>query len=66
MSVPTVGETYSQMMEHVRKAQENAAMMAHLLNAEGKTNRGIQWLAVSENLKKMQDLLIKLATGRLQ
>jgi hypothetical protein len=66
MNVPTVGETFSQMMEHVRKAQEASAMLAHLYNAEGKTGSGIAWLAVSENFKTMQHKLIELAKGRLQ
>ena len=63
--VPTAGETYAQLMEFIRQAQESAAMMAHLVRDD---NRELakQWLAVSENFKKMQHSLTKLAMGRMQ
>ena len=31
-SVPTQGETYAKLMENLRHAQENSAMLAHLAN----------------------------------
>lgn len=65
MGIPTQGETYSRLMEHLRKAQEESAMMAHLLQANDSTRLAIQWLAVSENFKRMQDQLTKLAMGRM-
>lgn len=67
MSVPTQGETFSQLMEHIRKAQEAAAMLAHLHNAQDPNNRmALQWLAVSENFKKMQHTLTQLAMRKMQ
>jgi hypothetical protein len=65
MRLPTSGETYSRLMEHLRKAQEESAMMAHLVHDD---NRELarQWLIVSENFKRMQYSLTRLGTGRLQ
>jgi hypothetical protein len=65
MTVPTIGETYSQLMEHVRKAQEAAAMLAHLHKANDNHRAALSWLAVSENFKKMQHKLTQLAMGRM-
>lgn len=64
MSVPTQGETYSQLMEHVRKAQESCAMMAHLTRDED-IARADAWLHISELFKKMQYKFTELAMGRL-
>jgi hypothetical protein len=66
MSVPTVGECYTQLGYHLVMAQEKAAMLAHLFNAEGRTQMGIMWLGVAENFKKTQYQLSKLIEGRLQ
>jgi hypothetical protein len=69
MSIPTKGETYYRLMEHLRLAQEDAAMLMHLENAEGGgpgtvLSRG--WWNVTENLKKMQGLITSLAKRGLQ
>lgn len=65
MSVPTIGEQYSQLMEHLRLAEENAAMIAHLHHAQDRRGWAVQWLKVSEGFKKMQHTLTELAMGRL-
>jgi hypothetical protein len=65
MSVPTTGETYSKIMEYLRKLQEETAMMAHLTAAQDDKELAIRWLAVSENFKKMQHSFTMLATGRM-
>lgn len=69
MNVPTIGDEYSQLMENLRHAQEHAAMIAHLHNADG-TGKGMvlgrAWLHVSENFKQLQFRLTELAKGRLQ
>jgi len=65
MSVPTTGETYSQLMEHLRKAQEAAAMLAHLHKANDHHETSRRWLLVSENFQKMQYTLTQLATRSL-
>lgn len=69
MSIPTHGETYSKLIEHLRLAQEDAAMLAHLRNAEGDDKGRLLakgWLVVSEGLKQMQYKVTLLAQGRLQ
>jgi hypothetical protein len=69
MSIPTVSEQYAQLMEHIRKAQENAAMIAHLHNADGDAPGmvlGRAWLHVEDGLNKMAMTVTKLAQGRLQ
>lgn len=66
MTIPTIGETYFKLNEHITKAQEAAAMLAHLHNAEGRTKMGIMWLAVSENFRKSQYKLQELIESKLQ
>lgn len=65
MGIPTQGETYSRILEHLRLLQEESAMMAHLLQANDSTSLALAWLAVSENFKKMQYQLTQLAMGRM-
>lgn len=65
MSIPTQGETYSRILEHLQLLQEETAMMAHLLQANDSTKLALSWLAVSENFKKMQYQLTQLAMGRM-
>jgi len=65
-TVPTVGECFARLTEYLRKAQEEAATIAHLENANDQHEQALRWLAVSENFKKMQHSLISLATKRLQ
>jgi hypothetical protein len=69
MAVPTKGETYYRLMEHLRLAQEDAAMLMHLENAEGDgpglaIGRG--WWHVTEHIKKMQEHITALAKRGLQ
>jgi hypothetical protein len=66
MSVPTQGEAYSKLMEYLRLAQEEAATLAHLANANDDRKLALSWLAVSENFKKMQHSITTLATRGLQ
>ena len=71
MGVPTQGECFARLVEHVRKAQEEAAMLAHLYNADGRTGgkdrtMALGWLAVSEQLKKFVHTVTEFAKGRLQ
>lgn len=66
--LPTRGLTYSKLLEHLREAQECAAMMGHLTKAEGTHSDdaiGDGWLTVSENLRRMQHIITMLATSRL-
>ncbi len=66
MSIPTISEEYSKLMEHLRMAEENAAMIAHLHNANDKRGLAIMWLKVSENFKNLQYTIAQLAQGRMQ
>lgn len=66
MSVPTKGETYAKLMEHLRKAQEESAMLAHLFNMENNNPYSLHWLAVSENFKRTQYIVTALAKRGLQ
>lgn len=69
MSIPTRGETYAQLTEHLRKAQEACAMMAHLHNTEdNKVDRLLArgWLGMEELMKRIVHQVVELAKGRLQ
>ena len=60
MSIPTKGEEFAKLMEHLRYAQENSAMLAHLTRDESNlTAQG--WLAVSEMFKLIQHKVTELA-----
>ena len=66
MSVPTQGESYSKLIEYLRKAQEEAATLGHLASANDNRLTALGWLTVSEALKKMQHHITLLAQGKLQ
>jgi hypothetical protein len=65
LNLPTTGETFAILVEHLRKAQESCATLAHLtrdsdhLHAQG-------WLAIEEMLKKTVRTVTQLATRRMQ
>lgn len=65
MSIPTKGEAYSKLTEYLRKAQEEASMLAHLHRDESKV-KADGWLAISEALKLMNYKVGQLATRGLQ
>lgn len=65
MSLPTEGEEFAKLIEHLRKAQEAAAMIAHLSNDKSKiVSRG--WLAVEEHFKKLQHTITQMAVRKMQ
>lgn len=66
ISVPTQGEKFAEFIEHVRKAQEAAAMLGHLAKANDDDMMGQGWLAISEMMKLTCINATKLATRRLQ
>jgi hypothetical protein len=61
MSLPTTGEEFAKLIEHLRKAQEAAAMLSHL-EADNSTTLSQGWLAVSEMLKSTVIKVTELAT----
>lgn len=66
MSVPTRGETFAQLIEYLRLAQEAAAILSHLDRANDQRTNALGWMAVSEGLKLMQHNVTQLATKALQ
>lgn len=66
MTVPTEGECFSRLIEYIRLAQEEAAMISHLHNANDRPGAAMAWLKVSENLRKAQYVITSIAQGRLQ
>lgn len=66
MSLPSSGETFAKLIEHLRRAQEDAAMLAHLNAADDNRLIAQGWLAVSEMLKKTQYNVTNLAKRGLQ
>lgn len=76
MNLPTRHDTFAKLLESLRIAQEQSAIIAHLHNAnvaEGLIGNSSKertmaraWLAVSEALKVMQHQIIQLAQGRMQ
>lgn len=68
MSIPTKGETFARLLEHLRLAQEDAAMMAHLENSQGQSGTLIAkgWLGVSELIKRMIHQVTEMAMKGLQ
>lgn len=65
MSIPTEGDLFAKLIEYLRLSQETTATLSHLAaaNDRGLTSRG--WLAVSEQMKVMQRVVTKIATGKL-
>jgi hypothetical protein len=66
MTVPTQGETFAKLLEHLRLAQEDAANMAHLCNANDEQPLARAWLSITELLKRMQHNVTHLARKGLQ
>ena len=61
MTVPTRAETYAQLVEHIAKAQEASAMMAHLTRDDDRILAN-GWLKISELFKRLNHEVIMLAT----
>lgn len=65
MTVPTKGEAFSKLLEHLRLAQEESATLAHLHRDDSRI-KALGWLTVTEALKKMINHVTALATKGLQ
>jgi 3-dehydroquinate dehydratase len=63
---PTSGESFAKMIHHIREAQEQAAILAHLANANDDKTMALGWLAVTEQFKKMVHIVTKMAMGKMQ
>jgi len=69
MTVPTQGETFSKLLEHIRLAEEQAAMMGHLARAQGTPKDQALangWLQISQLFNRVAIKVTELAQGRLQ
>lgn len=67
--IPTRGLAFSKLCEHLREAQDAAAMLAHLHNTEGSAmDRTLAhgWLGIEELLKRMVHQVTALAANKLQ
>lgn len=65
MSVPSKGEAFAILLDHLRYAQEQAATLGHLAYSDQDHTLGEAWLQVSENLRRAQDIIMRLATKGL-
>lgn len=69
MSIPTHGETYAKLFEHLRLAQEDCALLAHLTRAEGgKKSHAVAdgWISISELMKRIEYQVTQLAQRKMQ
>ena len=67
--VPTRGDTFARLVHHLREAQDHAAMLAHLYNADGDAKGmtiGRGWLRVEDMLKRMIHTVTEIAKGYVQ
>lgn len=58
-------DTFAQMLEYLRMAEEAAYTIGHLRKANDDNLTGQGWLAIGEMLKLTQRNITKLATGSL-
>lgn len=65
MGIPTQGEEFAKLVEHLRKAAECAAMLTHL-NRDDSKFLAQGWLGVNELLMRLVAQVTKLAIGKLQ
>jgi hypothetical protein len=61
MGLPTKSEKYAEIIEHLIRCQEAAAMIAHLVRDDDRLHAQ-GWLAVSEMFKRTQHQITELAT----
>lgn len=70
MSIPTQGETLSQLIEHLRLAQEKAYEMSHLTRSMSMSRKDNAladgWFSIGELLKRMNHQVIQIGQGKLQ
>jgi len=65
----TRSEVYAKLLDHVREAQDCAALMAHLHNTENNDMDKLLakgWLAMSEMFKLTAHQVTELASNKLQ
>jgi hypothetical protein len=65
MTLPTQGEQFAIAIEHLRKAQEAFATLAHLTRDDSKTIADA-WLKCSELMRRVEHQITDLARGKWQ
>jgi len=65
MSIPTSGETFTQLIEHLTKAQEACSTLSHLEGLNRSPIKARGWSAVAEMLKLTIHNVTALATKGL-
>ena len=68
MTVPTRGEIYSKLLEHIHMAEEHSASMGHLHNTEdghGDKRIAKEFYKLSEGFRRLAIVVTHLAQGRL-
>ena len=66
--LPERGVVYAQMMDHLREAQECAALLAHLHNTESNDRDKLiakGWLLIAELFRRIQHQVTEMAKGRI-
>ena len=63
--LPTEADLYQKLIEGLRVAQEDAAMLSHIRGLNSGTAAARGWLIISEQLKAMQRAVIAIAVGKL-
>ena len=66
MSVPTKGEAFALLIDHLRYAQEQAAILGHLAHSDQDSRLGDAWLTVSDLMKTVQIQVIEMAKKGMQ
>ena len=59
-------DTFSQLLEHLRLAEEGCYLLGHLRKAQDDKLLGQGWLAIGEMLKMTQTNITNLATRKLR
>ena len=60
---PSEADTFAQLLEHLRLAQECAAVIGHLRKANDDHITGDMWILVAEMFKKTEKRVTQLAMG---
>lgn len=63
--LPTEGDVYQKLIENLRIAQEDAAMLSHLRGLNNGVAAARGWVVISEQLKAMQRVVIAIAASKL-
>ena len=58
-------DTYAKLSEHLRLAQEDAAMLSHITGLSNRPAVSNGWLLISEQLKRFNHVVTNLAAGKL-